>query len=593
MVKKKIDIENEALQLVQGNMAILRNSKVNVTNKVSFDVRQLIEQCRKNYWNVFNTPTDEQTGRDKIFIPLTEAAVDSVVKNIDLDTKDITVRADGPEYVDEAKLARHKVRDFLEDIFFGEDLDLAERQLAIDGTVVWKTYMQNGKPSKPILVDLMNFYIDPVASCIQDTPFVIERGILLKSELKAMDGWINTDEVTSNDALHRNDPQLTNDASAANKWVEVFEYWGLMPAYFISGKPSEDKLIEGHIVCSNGAVHLIEKNTNKDKNGKIIKPYEECWYIKVHGRWYGRGVAEKLIMLQFYLNTIVNIRITRSYLSQMGLFKIRRGSGITPQQLSRLAVNGAVEVQNMQDIEQFVMQEASAASYNDEANIRLWAERITSTFEMVTGEKLPSGTTATVGSIQATSAQSQFVMVKEGIGSFLERWLNRHILPNLKIKKDDVLSISGLDENELKEHITTIARNIVLKQSAQGKYKTYEQAMLDLNDIIDRLSQKKEIFIKMDKEIPLSNFHVKADITNEEVDKNVLVTNLIQALSFAPEYKDPIVKTVFDLLGLDMPSNLPTPAPMQQAMPDMNSQLAKPTTAQKSPVGIMQEANTY
>ena len=61
------------------------------------------------------------------------------------------------------------------------------------------------------------------------------------------------------------------------------------------------------------------------------KPYEESWYTKVHGRWYGKGVAEKVMNLQLYLNTILNTRVSRAIVQQLGLFKIKRGSNITPQ----------------------------------------------------------------------------------------------------------------------------------------------------------------------------------------------------------------------------------------------------------------------
>ena len=129
----------------------------------------------------------------------------------------------------------------------------------------------------------------------------------------------------------------------------------------MTGNTQDTEEIDLHIVVSgieagNSRVHLIETYDG-------LKPYEECWYAKIPGRWHGKGVTEKLMMLQLWINTIVNIRINRSYVQQLGLFTIRRGSGVTPAMISRLGVNGAVVVNSQDDIKQMVMQEASMASF--------------------------------------------------------------------------------------------------------------------------------------------------------------------------------------------------------------------------------------
>ena len=138
-------------------------------------------------------------------------------------------------------------------------------------------------------------------------------------ELKSMDGWDNVDDVAGGN-VSRNDPNLTGNTGTGvskGELVEVFERWGLMPRSLITGNDKDKEMVHGHIVVSgtNGSiarVHLIEENTEEDSDGNIIKPYEECWYMKGLNRWHGRGPAEKIMMLQIYLNTVMNIRITRA-----------------------------------------------------------------------------------------------------------------------------------------------------------------------------------------------------------------------------------------------------------------------------------------
>ncbi len=126
----------------------------------------------------------------KIWIPLTETFVEQVVKNIDLDTKDIGFRAKTEEGVPFTEITRAAVKNYLDKSFFGEILDMTERQLAIDGTVVWKTWESKGE-LKTEIVDLLNFYIDPTARSIQDAGAVIERAVVNWDEFEQMDGWVN------------------------------------------------------------------------------------------------------------------------------------------------------------------------------------------------------------------------------------------------------------------------------------------------------------------------------------------------------------------------------------------------------------------
>ena len=133
------DLEQEAVGLVSQEKNNWETGTVFVTDKVTFRMRDLIREARKNYWGVFNKPTDPTTGRKKTFVPLTESIVESSVKNIDLDTKDITLRAKPGGSVGLTDLARNFVKNKLDEIYFGEILDEMERTLAIDGTAVWHT----------------------------------------------------------------------------------------------------------------------------------------------------------------------------------------------------------------------------------------------------------------------------------------------------------------------------------------------------------------------------------------------------------------------------------------------------------------------
>src|SRR6185295_8367226 len=114
------ELEAQAVSILVREKTLWEQSYAFITEKVAFNMRNLIRQCRKNYWGVFDEPIDNQTGRRKIWPPLTESIVEAVVKNIDLDTKDVNFRAKKPSAVALTHVVRSIVRHGLDELGFGE-----------------------------------------------------------------------------------------------------------------------------------------------------------------------------------------------------------------------------------------------------------------------------------------------------------------------------------------------------------------------------------------------------------------------------------------------------------------------------------------
>lgn len=597
MAKRKVsnkDIEQAAVGIVKDEKLRWELATAFVTNKVAFKMRPLIRTLRKNYYGIFDTPTDKSTGQDKVWYPLTEINVEAVIKNIDLDTKDVNFISKDPDSVGITDIVRASVRDKLHKMNFGQALDDLERQLAIDGTVVWKTWEQDGE-LKRRTVDLLNVYIDPTTPTIQEAYRFTERCLMFPEEVKAMDGWMNTDgiEVNVPEAIPRTDPFFIGQSGqmASNvKMIDVWELWGKFPKSLITGQVADgDQEVEGHIVVSGldapgrERVHLIEENP------KGFKPYEEAWYTRVPNRWYGKGIAEKLMSLQIYANIIFNVRINRSRMSQLGLFKMRKGAGITPQMLSNLPSNGVVVVNNMDDLEQMVIQEVGATSYKDEDTINSISERLTNAFEVVTGEALPSSTPATNAAIQNTNARSGFTIIKEGIGMFIQRWVDRHALPiwAKDMAKDAVVHMAT-DEEEFKQ----ILDKVVSYYAAEALEVHYNaghvpdpmQLQQAIFDAQQEVLQRRGLFVKLVEKIIADGLCTTVQVTNEEMDVAVTIQNILAMLQAAPEYRTDMVKQAFDLMGLQQP-RAQQPQMPQQGMPGMMGPQMQP---QGGPIAAQQ-----
>lgn len=590
------DIQARAIGIVRGEKQRWEVATAFVTDRVSFKMRQLIRICRKNYYGIFDVPIDQYTGLEKTWYPLTEINVEAVVKNIDLDQKDINFRALTPDGIGITEITRAAVKQKLSGMYFGQKLDDFERNLAIDGTAVWKTYEEKGKlVVKPI--DLLNIYIDPTTPSIAEAYRFTERTLMFPEEIQGMTGWMNTGNVGLNvtEGLPRTDPYWMNRATQVNsnvRLVDVYECWGQIPESLITGNPTDIQECEGRIVVSGldspgkERVHLIEKNTKVDKEGNSLKPYEECWYTRVPNRWYGRGIAEKLLTLQIYANIVFNVRINRSRVSQLGLFKMKKGAGVTPQQLARLPSNGVVVLNNLEDLEQMQVQEVGESSYKDEDTINSISERLTNAFQIATGEDLPSETTATAAAAQASAVKSGFSMVKDAIGGFLERWMDRHALKIIakELTTGEVVRVMS-DEDDFKqlvEKIVLFKAKEALDESFQNGYVPSPVEMQQQIQIATEKMHKSDMFIELVRDIVAEELETKMYVTNEEMDVNVTIQNLMTMLQVAPQYSDQIIQQTVDLMGL-----APLKTPQQPQMPQQGPQGAP--QGQPSPMNSGQQ----
>lgn len=574
-------IKSEAATIISKEKSEWENATVYVTDKVAFNMREVIKACRKNYWGIFNQPKDPQTGRDKTFVPLTESLVEAAVKNIDVDQKDVEFISKKPRKIIFSRLVKAYVKNKLDKQNFGEDINKMERSLAIDGTVVWKILEEKDKNGKRVpkikQIDLLNCYKDPVGGTIQEDNAFIERSVMTPEEVKSMPGWLDTDDIIGTENVDKNNV-IGNETRVTGggdtKLVVVYERWGLMPKRLITGNPEDKEQIEGRIVASEVddgkyKTHLIEEN----KSG--VKPYEEVWYTRMDVRWYGRGIAEKILFLQSYQNMIVNTRIIRATVSALGLWKIKKGAGVTPEMMKRLAVNGALPVENMDDIEQLVQKDASEASYKDEEVAQTWAERVTGAFEAVTGESVAATTTATVGAIQARQGSKGFDLVKENIGFFLVRVLADHYIPlsGKTLKKGEIVRLT-LDSEELREFDEMMAdeaeEEFKTERVEEGRPFIGQEEIQEVREktLKELASESNVRFREMLEDEDLTEYDLEVYVGNEKIDKNILVTDLINFSRIDPRFAEPIGNALNDILGLNLKiPKLAAPTPQEGGIP--------------------------
>lgn len=587
----KNDLESLAINIVRNEVQAYENPEVFITDKVSFAVRPLIRKLRKNYWGVFDEPKDKITGKDKVWAPLTRLVVDNTRKNVDLDSKDINFHSNKSTAFGITQLFRAFIRNYLNKTYYGEDMDDVTFSVCVDPVAVMKIVpvKRDGKTHiDRFYIDPLNCYIDPTVESIQKSYRFTERSLLTKDQMKGMKGWINIQDAVPTEGAIQRDLLAQIHAGSTTKYVDVYEMWGKIPKKLIDASDSDEE-VDGHVVVSgldggNPVLHLIEKNTHRDADGNVIKPYEEARYMKIPWSWYGVSPAMMVMDIQEWMNTIINLRINKNTIAQLGLFKVRTGSNINTQALTRLVSNGVIKVTNMDDLDNFQIPEAGPGSYKDEDTAKSWATEVTSAYDVVRGT-LPSTSTATAAVIQDRNAKSSFVIVRDALGRFNEKVIQRHVLPYMPkmIKEEGIVRyFSDTDE------IDIVRERIVAELAMQNLKKmngvpTEEELMRAMKQAENKLREQKDLFFEVIGDLSAEGLDTEVRVTNEKLDVGTTARNLLELIQLIPEQaRGETAAQIFDILGLRVPNSLSS-MPTQQA----NPQLAIPNE-----LGQFTEANT-
>ena len=576
--------EKKVIQIMNDEVTQLKDGTCWVTDKAKYQMlgtSGVIQKCRKNYLGKYDQERDEATGKKKIFVPLTEDMTETIIKNIDLDSADINIRATNPNGFSSALILRYLINYFMRRNYFGEVLNDLLRRFCIDGTVPIKAIKDKNAIKTPV-PDLMNLFIDPSEDNIQDSGATIERNLLKVSEAKKYP-WNNLEYLTGETNIERLFG-LERTIETQVPYVEVFERWGDLPKYCLTGK-EEDKNIWVPAVTivsnlfSKPVVHKIAANVSG------IKPYEECRFRKIPGRWYGRGVGEILLGLQSYINETVNLRLNRARISQAGLFKIRKGSGITPQSLSALMTGGAIPVTRMDDIDELRKTDVPPSSYQDEQQCYTWSQRATGAWEVSRGEMLPASLPATTAVLQEKATRGSYDLLQENLGIFLSKVFERHLIPLLleTMKDEEIVAIIGspkelkeIDESFINEELNRHIVNHMITKHFVPKPEFVEHLRDLYRENLKRFQKTR--YFKIRKNL-LKNwkYEVEVFVTGEAFNKAVMVKQLNDMLlgySRLPGVNldtDAVFKEILDLMGLggarflksreEQTTNIRTPVP--------------------------------
>jgi len=526
-------IENEVTAYTEGQIEIFdgyRFSQNKLIRRIYYYLNQIYPKGKLDSHNNY-----------KYWFDIIAPRVDSEVKNIDFDSKDIKVYSNSDKDNVRVLISNAYLSKWLRDTGQGDKINDAVEQGSSWGNVVWKK-VKGGYE----LVDLTNFYLtNQTAKTLEDTD-VIERHKLTQAELRAKNGiWKNIEEVINNCGNR----QFTATTTSSTNEIQTPIY----EVYERNGEVSEETLFEAQgrkggkpdkYVIAKIIVSGIE-NTGKMEGKYVLfaeetkdKPYKEYHRGRYQGRWWRVGIVELLMDIQTRSNEIGN-QISRGLeWASKAIFKTK--DKVIAQNLLDDLTNGDIIKGDISQIE--LRMQGLDQLMADWNRLMGMADKLTNSYEVVTGETLPSGTPFRLGAMMNQNANKLFNYIREkltiSLGDIVEEWILPEILRDLKV--EEMVEITG-DEDLLVRYYEVLVNTWYIKNLLVIGPHTQEEAKTIKDLKMGELLKDKQAIIKLQKEF-WTGFKPRAmvDITGERV---ALGAELESLATFIELEQDPIRRT--------------------------------------------------
>lgn len=529
MANIEVEEKDEVVLPSEDLVALVRNERDSY-QKASADQREILRKSYRNFLGIFDEPFTRYTKRRKEFWNASQYAALTSASRVFVDARAISILPQSESDRSKALIWGELIPFQMRQIGFFAKMNEFATNLAIFGTVVsaqdWefrkeqyidkdskvtKTKISEDRPSFKLL-PILNVYIDPTSETIQEAPSVIieswhEVGELPK--LKKRYGWktdfSDVEGVTliTQDGNKRGTDLLKYQQMGVTQrqlevpMVKLLWRWGKIRLSWETKKQADyNTWVEGvTVTMEQGSIddekpieRLVDSRVNPFEHGK--RPLEECWYIKVPGRWYGLGVCEMLLDKQAYLNRVINQRTDNNEILQNKMYKARRGAGLDNKSIVS-APGKVISVQNMDDLEVLNTGNADASSYSDEQNIMLWVERLTHV------KDASSAGSATEAQINETNTNDFFAIIRRNINDYIKRvvWHIIHLDKQFIDKELTIRIVGEPSEFRQFDELRGIPPNI---RSDMGNMRFME--IPDINEI----DGEYDIEVDIDNSVPMN-----------------------------------------------------------------------------------------
>jgi len=563
------------------------NQDVTIVEGYDFNQMDRVKKNHLYYASKFVNGTDE----DVRFFNITKPACKNETKEIDIDTKDINVLAMRRSAMTKAWILRRALKYLIKKEKLGQVFNQFSDKLPIYGSVVAKK-TNDKKIFAP--VQLRNLKNDPTADNLNQC-WSIQELWMTPTDLRKMKGkWndkvidmaIEAYQISGKENYVDNFSK--NDKRGGSQYIHVREYIDDVKKSEIKGKSEE---------YVRGRFFIVVPDTSKKdwekKDGLVLhkdtvtdKYFKECHRDRVEGRWLSPSVVEDLEELQILKNEEMHYMKMALRLSSIILLQTED---------KKLARNILTDLENgdilrvRKEIKEVPLNVRNLGEKQQISNeIDKLLRDLANTREVMTGEKMMSGTPFSLGAMLERNAARLFDHIREKLGLFYQEIFEDWVAPALskELTKKRILEIT--DREEIKELAVEFAKNktwdavkkFILEE---GRKPTIEEVQLVEQLLVERFLTQKSVFLDLpEKYIDFED--VEFEFTGERVDKQTklqTISTLITALGQNPALVDnPLFQEALNLSGFGkLDVTMPVVAP-QAPQTAPGSPQATPQAAQ-------------
>lgn len=544
-----------------------------------FSQNDMVNLIDLYYNSKFESGPLDSEGQRKIFLNVCKFRADVAAKQIDLDVKNFNFVPTDEASEWGALFMGKELKQWARENYFGELINHCVEMFPRYGWIVLRE-----TAGKLEFIPLQILRNQQDAKSLNEASYVIlEHADMSLSEIRKMKKW-------KSEGLNLKEGQTITvyERYGEVSLDEYNEYKG------ITSEGGEDEMVD--------CLTIVACDVNaKDDDGHVLfmekiskRPFIEAHWSKQHGRLMGVGEIENQLENQVGANMSFNLYRRQLLWSAKKIFQ-SPDDAISKNLVRDVKDGDVLQISPNGNITPVDMSNRASADFNNFSEIlNRNSDQKSFTYEVATGESLPSGTPFRLGVIMTNAVNSHFDMKREKLGLFFKRAVVDNLIPTFKKEFSQERIISMFADEPGFEAISKVAKTIQLNE----EIKNHILSTGEIPDVemlrakVETLNAGKRFqFIKI-REYLYDNlkYNVTLDITGEEVDIPKKIETLTNLYTTLAQRGDPRAEKIlarilaytgenYDVLAGSAPTTTPTAQPPQAPTP---STLNQPTTANQT-----------
>lgn len=523
-------------------MELWENGSIQIVEGLTYNPKDTFKKVIYYTESKYISGSKDHRGKEKPFYNIVNFRVNVATRATDIDTKDIQIIADEPQFMPMSFLLQKEVYNWMKESNYAKTLNEMGATRAKYGEVLIKKCIEDEDGQEELKIDVVdwrNVIVDPT----DPDDLVIEKHYMDDQELSEKIGIWDGVEQAIDEARKTSDGKL-----------EVLEVTGYIPESMSPDGGDEYTFkIQKFFLYMKGKSN---KSTNILYHEFLDEmPYKSLSWEKVNGR-LGRGIVEDGFEAQRWVNDAVVKEKEAMELGSKVIFKTT-DTNIQNNVLSEVDNGDIIKITQGSDLS--LVNTITNALPEYRQLIQAWdsqLEKTTSTFNAVTGETMPSGTAYRTTAILNQEATSMFDYRREEMGIFQVEIFTDWIIPFLlkKFNKAHILAaeftpdeLIAIDDSFANYEANQKVKQMIL--SGNPVYaEDYAKLVSETKDLLKKTKDKRFLDIPKGQ---YKNWKPKVTImtTGEQKNKAVILeslNNVLMTAAKAPQVlTDPTLSKVF------------------------------------------------